>query len=480
MGEMLDTTKESIFDVPFSTIADYLVDYPIEDDHVFDLARYSLMDSLGCAMLALQEPDCVKLLGPIVPGTQVPNGARVIGTQFELDPVKAAFDTCCLINWLSFNDYSLQSKAHHPSQNIGAILAVADYVSRQRLYSGYDPLIIKDVLLAIVKSYEIQRWLISNHTLGDEFNHNDFIKMSCSAVVTHMLGGNKNEVKNALSQAFLDGVTMKEQPLLFTQSTRTSWSSADESSRAVKLALMTMTGEQSASIALSMQGTGYYQTFCDGQAFTEKYTLRESAIVDTIYNLCFPGSFYFCSAFESAVTLYPHVKTKLNVTERIEIFTHQAALDYFHVQKDVERPELGIFKITEVIACVLLNGQVTLDEFKTLKNRDERILSLSQKIVFEEKTDYTNDFLSKENQMIPCGIKIYFEDGTHTDLVEVTYPLGHQHRRADGLNQLQSKFECNILQRFPKRHAQEIISITNDREEFEGLAVNEFMDLLVI
>lgn len=484
MGELLGqnstSNEDTFFDSLLMEIADYVRDYPLKDEDCFDLARYSLMDSIGCAMLALKFPECIKQLGPISPGTSVPNGARVVGTYFELDPVKASFDMGCLISWLSFNDYNLQGRPIHPSENIGAILAIADYVSRQRMSNGYEPLVVRDMLAAIIKAYEIQHWLNINHTIVEQVSFQDFVKISCAAVVTHLIGGDKTEIMHAVSQAFLDGVALKTENLAQTQSTRCVWSAADATSRAVRLALMTMTGEAAVPTVLSMRDNGFYQVFCNGREFSHDFSLGETAIENTIYNLYFPGGYHFCSAVESAFMLHNKVQHKLELIERIEILTYQAAVEHFSTHQNIQRADIGVYKFTQIIACVLLNGVVDLEQFVVLKDCDKRVNELSKLIEINEQENYTRAYLNRKEQLISCGIKLHFNDGTHSDLVETSYPLGHRSRRAEGLNRLQAKFEKNIQSRFPKGHAQEIIDVCRDKEAFETMAVNEFVDLLVI
>ena len=420
------------------------------------------------------------ILVPVVPETIVPNGSRVLGTQFVLDPIKSAFDTGCLIGWLSFNDYCIQLKNYYPSMNIAAILAVADYVSRQRISHSYAPLVIKDVLAAIIQSYEIQHSLMVEHSTNSRFNPQDFVKVSCAAITTQMLGGNKLQIMHAVSQAFMDGVTLHTNEMLEVSSTRSLWSQADAVSRAVRLALITMTGECGSNISLSKENIGFYDTFCDGRSFEIQTKLGESAIEKSIFNLSFPMNAYFICAYEAAVRIHSLAKGKLDSIEQVEFVTDKNAILQFTMYKDIERAHLGFFKLTEVLACSMLYGELDIDTFSSIRKYDERISRLSELIVIKESEAYTRESQHNTNQMTPWGVTLSFSDGSQSDLVEVSYPLGHPQRRADGIAFLQQKFETNLQSRFPIQHAREIFNVCGDRESFEGMKVNEFMDLLVI
>lgn len=471
---------DEYFDPVISSIADYVVEYQFKDEHTFDLARYHLMDSVGCAMLALKFPECTKYLGPVVPETIVPNGSRVFGTQFVLDPIKSAFDTACLIGWISFNDYCIQSKSYYPSMNIAAILAVADYISRQRNSNGYSPLVIKDVLAAIIQSYEIQHSLMVSDSTNSRFNPQDFVKVSCAAVTTHMLGGNKRQIMHAVSQAFIDGVTLQTNEVLEASSTHPLCFLADAVSRGVQLALITMTGESGSNISLSKENIGFYDTFCDGKNFEIQRELGESAIEKSIFNLSFPMNPYFICAYEAAVRIHSLAKDKLANIEKIEFVTDKNAFLKFTIYKDVERTDLGLFKLSEILVSSILYGGLEIDTFASIKKCDERIGRLSELVVVKESEAYTEESLHSANQMTPWGVTLFYSDGSHSEFVEVSYPLGHPQRRADGIAFLQQKFESNLQSRFPAQHAREISSVCGDRENFEGMKVNEFMDLLVI
>lgn len=481
MNTNVEANIKPEYDRPIKDIARYVTDYEIENDHLYDTARYCLMDTLGCGLLALRYPECAKHLGPIVPGTLVPNGARVPGTQFTMDPIKAAFDIGCIIRWLDFNDTWLAAEWGHPSDNMGGILAVADYVSRQRLASGYKPLNMKDVLSAMIKAHEIQGVL----ALENSFNrvgldHVILVKIASTAVITQMLGGKREDIMAALSQALVDGQSLRTYRHTPNAGSRKSWAAGDATSRAVRLAMITMSGEMGYPGVLSAKTWGFYEVLFAGNKFTFQRPYGEYVMDNVLFKISFPAEFHAQTAVECAVKLHTQVANCLTDIKRIELTTHESAIRIISKQGTLHNPADRDHCLQYMVAIGLIFGDLNADHYEDEVATDTRIDVLREKMVVSEDKQYTQDYLDPNKRSIANAIQIFFKDGSSTEKVEVEYPLGHKTRRVEGIPLLQGKFERNVKTRFPGKHAKAITEICNNKEAFEELPVNEFMDLLVI
>ena len=462
-------------------IANYVADYVIDSEEAFDTARYCLMDTLGCGLLALRYPECTKHLGPVVPGTIVPNGARVPGTQFEMDPIKAAFDIGCTIRWLDYNDTWLAAEWGHPSDNLGAILAVADFISRQNMASGYSPLTMQDVLSAMIKAHEIQGVL----ALENSFNrvgldHVVLVKVASTAVVTHMLGGTKDDIIDAVSQAFVDGQSLRTYRHAPNAGSRKSWAAGDATSRAVRLALITMTGEMGYPSALTAKQWGFYDVLFNGQSFSFQRPYGSYTMENILFKVSYPAEFHAQTAVECAIKLHESVVDRLNEIETIEITTHESAIRIISKTGALNNPADRDHCLQYMIAIGLIFGELNADHYEDDVASDPRINALRDKMQVQEDENYSKDYHQEDKRSITNAVQIFFNDGSSTEKVAVEFPVGHRQRREEGIPLLIQKFKNNIATRFPKKHGQQIIDLCMDETELVNTPVNEFMDLLVI
>lgn len=462
-------------------IAEYVADYVVASEEAMETARFCLMDTLGCGFLALRYPECTKHLGPIVPGTLVPFGARVPGTQFELDPIKAAFDIGCMVRWLDFNDTWLAAEWGHPSDNLGAILAVADFLSRQAIAEGYSPLTMKEVLEAMVKAHEIQGVL----ALENSFNrvgldHVILVKIASTAVVAHMLGGEKEDIIDAVSQAFVDGQSLRTYRHSPNTGSRKSWAAGDATSRAVRLAMITMTGEMGYPGALTAKGWGFYDVSFGGKEFKFQRDYGSYVMENILFKISYPAEFHAQTAVEAAIQLHNEIKGRLEDIDRIELTTHESAIRIISKEGSLHNPADRDHCLQYMVACGLLFGDLVADYYEDDVASDERIDALREKMSVVEDKNYSEDYHNPEKRSITNAIQIFFKDGSSTDKIEIEYPLGHRFRRDEGIPVLIDKFKKNVYTRFPRKHGQEIIDLCLDEEAFLETPVNEFMNLLVI
>ena len=463
-------------------IADYVCDYEINSDEAFDTARNCLMDPLGCGLLALRFPECTKLLGPLVEGTTVPNGARVPGTQYRLDPVKAAWDIGCIIRWLDYNDTWLAAEWGHPSDNLGAILAVADFLSQQNVAAGKAPLTMKDVLTAMIKAHEIQGVI----ALENSFNrvglcHVLLVRVASTAVATKMLGGSREQIIDALSQAWLDGSSLRTYRHSPNAGPRKSWAAGDATSRAVRLADFTLRGEIGYPSVLTAPTWGFYDVSFNGKPleFTRDY---ESYVMENIlFKISFPAEFHSQTAAEAAVRLHPQVKDRLDDIEKIVIHTHESAIRIISKVGPLNNPADRDHCLQYMTAVPLAFGDLVAEDYEDDFHANNPIIDqLREKMEIHENPTYTKEYLEPEKRSIANALQVYFKDGNSTDKVEIDYPVGHRRRREEGIPLLEDKFKANLATRFPAKRCAEIFELCKDQKRLEQTAVNEFMDLLVI
>ncbi len=462
-------------------IADYVLDYCINSEEAWETARLCLMDALGCALLALRYPECARLLGPEVDGTVVPGGSRVPGTRFELDPVKAAFDIGAMIRWLDFNDTWLAAEWGHPSDNLGGILATGDFISRRNLAAGRPALTMKEVLAAMIKAHEIQGCL----ALENAFNrvgldHVVLVKVASTAVVTALLGGSRQQVIDAVSQAWIDGQSLRTYRHAPNTGPRKSWAAGDATSRAVRLALLTLKGEIGCPSALTAKTWGFYDALFHGERFRFQRPYGSYVMENILFKIAFPAEFHAQTAVEAALELHPQVKQRLSDIERIVITTQEPALRIISKTGPLHNPADRDHCLQYMTAVALIHGALTADHYQDEAAADPRIDLMRGKMEVVENKSYSRDYLDPQKRSIANAVQVYFADGSHTPRVAVEYPLGHRRRRAEGVPLLIEKFRNNLATRFPADRAQAILELCSDRERLEDTPLPTFMEMLVI
>lgn len=462
-------------------IVRYTLNHEIRSEEAYRIARYVVMDSLGTALLALRFPECVKLLGPVVPGASMANGTRVPGTSYELDPVQGAFNIGAMIRWLDYNDTWLAAEWGHPSDNLGGILAVADYVSRSRAAAGKPPLTMRDVLTAAIKAHEIQGVLALENSLNRVgLDHVLFVKVASAAVVTAMLGGGPEEVMSALSNAWLDGGSLRTYRHFPNTGSRKSWAAGDATSRAVRLALMAMKGEMGYDTALTAKGWGFQDVLFKGRELKLAQPLGSYVMENVLFKISFPAEFHGQTAVECAIALHEQIKDRIADISRITITTQESAIRIIDKKGPLHNPADRDHCIQYMTAIGLLHGHLTAEHYEDEAARDPRIDVLRGKMEVVEDPRYSRDYLDPEKRSIANAVQVHFTDGTETPKIEVEYPIGHRRRREEGIPKIIEKFHNNLLTSFPKKRTDRILEVTLDPRRFEEMPVQEFMGLFVI
>ena len=462
-------------------IAAYVSGYKIKSKEAYDTARHCLMDTLGCGLEALGYPACTKLLGPIIPGTIVPQGAKVPGTQFQLDPVQAAFNLGTMVRWLDFNDTWLAAEWGHPSDNLGGILAVADYLSRKAVAEGKSPLTMKDVLTSMIKAHEVQGVL----ALENAFNrvgldHVVLVKVATTAVATQLLGGTEEEVVNALSNAWVDGQSLRTYRHAPNTGSRKSWAAGDATARGVRLALMALKGEMGCPSALTAKTWGFYDAVFKGNEFKFQRAYGSYVMEHVLFKISFPAEFHAQTAVECAIQLHPKVRDRLGQIRKIEISTHESALRIIDKKGPLHNPADRDHCMQYMVAIGLIFGQLTSAHYEDNIAGDPRINALRDKMVCIENRQFTKDYLDPAKRSIANAVQIFFRDGSKTAKLQVEYPIGHRRRRKEGMPALVDKFRTNLARRFPAKQQQAVLDICLDQKKLEEMPVHEFVDLFVI
>ncbi|ELZ5938493.1 bifunctional 2-methylcitrate dehydratase/aconitate hydratase [Providencia stuartii] len=482
MTTALSTQQE--FDKVISDIVDYITEYPITSELAYETAYYCFLDTLGCGMESLEYPACKKLLGPIVPGTLVPNGAKVPGTQFQLDPVQAAFNIGAMIRWLDFNDTWLAAEWGHPSDNLGGILAVADWLSREAIAKGKAPLTIKHVLTAMIKAHEIQGCIALENAFNKVgLDHVILVKVASTAVVAHMLGLNREEILNAVSLAWIDGHSLRTYRHAPNTGSRKSWAAGDATSRAVRLALMAQKGEMGYPSALTAKTWGFYDVLFNGQAFRFQRTYGSYVMENVLFKIAFPAEFHAQTAVEAALQLHDKLKSLGKSAEDIEsvsIRTHEACIRIIDKQGPLNNPADRDHCIQYMVAVPLIFGRLTAADYEDNIAHDPRIDTLRSKIVCREEPSFTQDYHDPDKRSIANGLTIKLKDGQIFDELLIEYPVGHKRRRQEGIPLLLKKYRTNLARQFPETQQLRILAASLDKPLLEAMPVNEFMDLFVI
>jgi 2-methylcitrate dehydratase len=464
-------------DKVLTDIADYVAGFRIDSKEAYNTARLCLIDTLGCGLEALEYPACTKLLGPVVPGTVVPNGAKVPGTPYQLDPVTAAFNIGAMVRWLDFNDTWLAAEWGHPSDNLGGILATADWLSRTRLASGGKPLAMRDVLTGMIKAHEIQGVI----ALENSFNrvgldHVVLVKVASTAVVAHMMGGTRDEIINAVSNAWVDGQSLRTYRHAPNTGSRKSWAAGDATSRAVRTAMFALKGEMGYPSVLSAKTWGFYDVLFKGKPFRFKRPFGSYVMENVLFKISFPAEFHAQTAVEAAIRLHPQVKDRLDAVKKIVITTHESAIRIIDKKGPLSNPADRDHCIQYMTAIGLIKGNLVASDYEDDVAADPRVDRLRAKMVCAEHKPWTRDYLDPAKRSIANGIQVFFNDGTKTERVDVEYPLGHRRRRKEGVPELEAKFRTNLARRFAPKQQQAILSLTRSQERLEATPVNEFVD----
>ncbi len=462
-------------------IADYVCDTDIDSKLAYETAHYCLMDTLACSFQALDYPACTKLLGPVVPGATLAGGARVPGTSYELEPVAAAFNIGAMIRWLDFNDTWLAAEWGHPSDNLGGILAVADYLSRQNRAEGGAPLTMQDVLTAMIKAHEIQGVLaLENSYNRVGLDHVLLVRVASTAVVTRMLGGDREQVINAVSNAWIDGGALRTYRHAPNTGSRKSWAAGDATSRAVRLALIAMTGEMGYPSALSAKTWGYFDVLFNGKPFTFSQGFGSYVMENILFKISFPAEFHAQTAVEAGMMLHGEVKDRLDDIEKVVIETQEAGVRIIDKTGPLDNPADRDHCIQYMMAVPMIFGRLTAADYEDDVANDSRIDTLRDKMQVQENQNFTKDYFDPEKRYIGNAVQVFFKNGSSTERVVVDYPIGHRRRREEGIPVLVRKFETSLSVKLKGRQWSELEALCEDREKLAATAVDDFMALLVI
>jgi 2-methylcitrate dehydratase len=473
-------------DQVLADIADYALNYTVASDLAYTTAQHCLIDTLGCGLEALEYPACTKLLGPIVPGTVVPNGARVPGTNFVLDPVQAAFNIGAIIRWLDFNDTWLAAEWGHPSDNLGAILAVADWLSRSALAGGKTPLTMRDVLTAMIKAHEIQGCIALENSFNKVgLDHVVLVKVASTAVVCQLLGLTREQTINAISNAWVDGQSLRTYRHAPNTGSRKSWAAGDATSRAVRLALMAQAGEMGYPSALTARTWGFYDVSFRGQAFKFQRPYGSYVMENVLFKISYPAEFHAQTAVEAAMKLYAQLAARgLNASaiRKITVRTHEASLRIIDKKGPLSNPADRDHCVQYMIAVPLIFGRLTAADYEDAIALDpvwgKRIDAVRDSITCVEEPQFTRDYHDPDKRSIANSLRVELDNG---EILEETveYPIGHRRRRGEGMPLLVDKFKTNLRRRFPETQQQRILSASLDRARLESMPVNEYVDLYI-
>ena len=459
-------------------IADYVRAFRADGAEARRIARYCLMDALGCGMLALGYPACTKLLGPVVPGAEMKGGARVPGTRYELDPVTAAFNIGTLVRWLDFNDTWLAAEWGHPSDNLGAILALADYLSRARDAARRRPLTMADVLTAMIKAHEIQGVLALNHSFNRVgLDHVLLVRVASTAVATQMLGGTREQIVNAVSNAWLDGGALRTYRHAPNTGSRKSWAAGDATSRAVRHALFALAGEMGYPSALTAKAWGFQDVLFKGKEIALERPLASYVMENVLFKISFPAEFHAQTAVEAALKLHAQVAGKLDRVSKVTLETQEAGVRIIDKTGPLANPADRDHCLQYMVAVPLIFGRLTADDYEDEVARDPRIDALRAKMVVTENKTFSSEYLDPDKRAIGNAVQVEFADGTKTERVAVDYPIGHRRRREEGIPELVDKFESSLATRYAPERAAQILLACEDQARFEALPVADFMAL---
>tara|TARA_B100001013_G_scaffold231323_1_gene142012 strand:- start:454 stop:1878 length:1425 start_codon:yes stop_codon:yes gene_type:complete len=461
-------------------IADYAVNYQPDSELALDTARLCLMDSIGCALLAMDYPACTKLLGPDVEGMIVPNGARVPGTRHQLDPVKAAFDIGAAIRWLDFNDTWLAAEWGHPSDNFGAIIPIADFISRSDVSGSSRSINVTEVLEMAVKAYEIQGVLALDNSFNNVgIDHVILVKVASTAVVTAMLGGDVEQVENAISNAWLDASlrTYRHAP---NTGSRKSWAAGDAVSRAVRFSLNSMSGEMGYPSALTAPGWGFQDVWFRGEEITLQRELGSYVMENILFKVSFPAEFHAQTAVEAALELHPQVVSRLDQIDEVIITSQESALRIIDKTGPLNNPADRDHCIQYMTAIALLRGMLTAEDYEDEVAADPRVDQLRDKMTMQHDRRFTEDYIDPDKRSIANSVQVRFKDGSSTENVTVEYPVGHRRRRQEAKPLLVDKFRANLSTQLDEVRVGGLVNLFSDQSTLGLMAVDELIDMLVL
>lgn len=462
-------------------IADYALHQAITSAEALETARYCLADSLGCGLLALKFPECVKLLGPIVPGATLAGGVKIPGTSHELDPVQGAFNIGAMIRWLDFNDTWLAAEWGHPSDNLGAILACADYVSRRRRQDGQPSLVVRDVLEAAIKAHEIQGVLaLENGFNRVGLDHVLLVRIASTAVACKLLGADRAETLSAVSNAWIDGGALRTYRHAPNTGSRKSWAAGDASSRAVRHALFALRGEMGYPSALTAKTWGFQDVVLKGNALSTPRPFGSYVMENVLFKISFPAEFHAQTAVEAAIKLHPDVVGRLDRISNILIETQESAVRIIDKTGPLDNPADRDHCIQYMTAVGLLKGSLTADDYEDSAAADPRLDQLREKMTVVEEPRYTKEYLDADKRSIANAVTVVFNDGSKTQRVEVEYPIGHRRRRSEGIPLLVEKFKQNLATRLPPKQCRALEHLFADQRRLEAAPVTTLMDLLAL
>ncbi len=461
-------------------IAEYVHSFTVRSALAYETARHGLMDALACGLQALEYPACTKLLGPVVAGAVMSGGARVPGTSYELDPVQAAFNIGAMIRWLDFNDTWLAAEWGHPSDNLGAILAVGDYLSRKARMEGTEPLTVRDALTAMIKAHEIQGVLaLKNGFNRVGLDHVILVRVASTAVAAAMLGGTREQIVNAVSNAWIDGGALRTYRHAPNTGSRKSWAAGDATSRGVRHALMALAGEMGYPTALTAPKWGFYDVVLEGSPLALPQPFGSYVMENVLFKISYPAEFHAQTAVECAMALHGEVAGRLDDVDRIVIETQEPGVRIIDKTGPLTNPADRDHCIQYMVAVPLLFGRLTADDYEDAVAADPRIDRLRARMQVRESSQFTRDYYDPDKRSIGNAVQVHFRDGTATRRVEVEYPIGHRRRRAEGLPLLLEKFRSAVARRFPPRQSERIQALFADPARLDALPLNELMAALV-
>ncbi len=462
-------------------IADYVLGQRQFQGLAFETARLCLIDTLGCGLEALEYPACTKLLGPVVLGTVVPNGAKVPGTPYQLDPVQAAFNIGAMIRWLDFNDTWLAAEWGHPSDNLGGILAVADWISRTAVATGKPPLVMRDVLNAMIQAHEIQGIIALENAFNKVgLDHVVLVKVATTAVVGRLLGLSRDEIINAVSLAWVDGQSLRTYRHAPNTGSRKSWAAGDATSRGVRLALIARTGEMGYPSVLSAKTWGFYDVLFKGQPFKLQRPFGSYVMENVLFKISYPAEFHAQTAVEAAMQVHAQLvamgRTAADIAS-ISIRTHEACIRIIDKKGPLSNPADRDHCIQYMVAVPLLFGRLTAADYEDAVAADPRIDALRGIIACAEDPQFSKDYHDPDKRSIANALTVTFKDGSRLPEIVVEYPIGHRRRREDGIPLLEAKFRTNLARRFAPRQQERIARASLNPATLAAMPVHEYVDL---
>ena len=471
------------FDKEIVDIVDYVFDYEVTSDLAYETAWSCLMDTLGCGLESLEYEACTKLLGPLVPELQVKDGVRVPGTAYRLDPVQGAFNIGALIRWLDFNDTWLAAEWGHPSDNLSAILSVADWISQHPQYGTGKKLTMRDVMTAMIKAHEIQGCIALENSFNKVgLDHVILVKIASTAVVSQMLGLTREQALNAVSLAWIDGHSLRTYRHYPNAGSRKSWAAGDATSRAVRLALMAKLGEMGYPSALTAKTWGFYDTLFRGNHFKFQRPYGSYVMENVLFKISYPAEFHSQTAVEAAFTLHKQMvaagKTSDDIA-KISIRTHEACIRIIDKKGPLNNPADRDHCIQYMVAVPLIFGRLTARDYEDVIADDPRVDALRAKMHLREDESFTADYFDPAKRSIANAMTIEFNDGSVLGEEVVEYPVGHARRRAEGIPLLVEKFKINLNRIFDANQQKKILELCLDRKALEATEVKDFMAMLV-